>query len=117
MLPNSVGVAVTFFALQAIGRVPAMISFTAGAPNIKASCHAANVSAILTPRTFVERGRFHALIGHLEQSVRIVYLEDLRLGIGWRDKLTGLLAGTKARMARSPWWLYPTRARASTPCC
>ena len=53
MLPNSVGVAVTFFALQAIGRVPAMISFTAGAPNIKASCHAANVSAILTPRTFV----------------------------------------------------------------
>ena len=44
MLPNSVAAAATFFALQAIGRVPAMINFTAGAPNIRASCRAADVS-------------------------------------------------------------------------
>lgn len=100
MLPNSAGVAITFFALQAIGRVPAMINFTAGAPNIKASCGAANVSVILTSRTFVQRGRLQSLVGHLEQSVRIVYLEDVRLGIGVRDKLTGYLAGTEARVAR-----------------
>jgi acyl-[acyl-carrier-protein]-phospholipid O-acyltransferase / long-chain-fatty-acid--[acyl-carrier-protein] ligase len=100
MLPNSVGVAVTFFALQAIGRVPAMINFTAGAPNIKASCHAANVAVILTSRTFVQRGRLQSLVGHLEQTVRIVYLEDVRLGIGVRDKLMGFLAGTKSRVAR-----------------
>ena len=100
MLPNSAGVAITFFALQAIGRVPAMINFTAGAPNIKASCRAAGVSVILTSRTFVQRGRLQSLVGHLEQSVRIVYLEDVRLGIGVRDKLMGFLAGTKARVAR-----------------
>ncbi len=100
MLPNSVGVAITFFALQAIGRVPAMINFTAGAPNIKASCRAADVSVILTSRTFVQRGRLQSLVGHLEQSVRIVYLEDVRLGIGVRDKLMGFLAGTQG--ARGP---------------
>ncbi|MBX9589316.1 MAG: acyl-[ACP]--phospholipid O-acyltransferase [Hyphomonadaceae bacterium] len=100
MLPNSVGVAVTFFALQTIGRVPAMINFTAGAPNITAACRAADVSVILTSRTFVERGRFQALIGHLEPSVRIVYLEDVRFGVGWWDKMRGLLAGTKARVPR-----------------
>lgn len=102
MLPNSAGVAVTFFALQTMGRVPAMINFTAGAPNIRASCHAAGISVILTSRTFVERGRFHTLVGHLEQSARIVYLEDLRFTIGMGDKLKGLLAGTRPRVARQP---------------
>jgi acyl-[acyl-carrier-protein]-phospholipid O-acyltransferase/long-chain-fatty-acid--[acyl-carrier-protein] ligase len=100
MLPNSAAAAVTFFALHAVGRVPAMINFTAGAPNIKASCRAADVSVILTSRTFVERGRFHALVGHLEQFVRVVYLEDVRFGIGIGDKLRGLLAGAKPRVAR-----------------
>jgi len=34
MLPNSAGVVVTFFALQTIGRVPAMLNFTAGPQNV-----------------------------------------------------------------------------------
>jgi acyl-[acyl-carrier-protein]-phospholipid O-acyltransferase/long-chain-fatty-acid--[acyl-carrier-protein] ligase len=102
MLPNSAGVAIAFFALQAIGRVPAMINFTAGAPNIKASCAAADVSVILTSRTFVARARLDALIGHLEQGVRIVYLEDVRLGIGLTDKVRGLLAGSRPLVSRRP---------------
>ncbi len=55
MLPNSAGVAVAFFALQGIGRVPAMINFTSGAANIKAGCRAAGVTAILTSRVFVSK--------------------------------------------------------------
>src|SRR5690606_971478 len=35
MLPNSVGVAVTFFALQAFGRVPAMLNFSTGTRNMQ----------------------------------------------------------------------------------
>jgi acyl-[acyl-carrier-protein]-phospholipid O-acyltransferase/long-chain-fatty-acid--[acyl-carrier-protein] ligase len=50
MLPNSAGVAVTFFAVQTIGRVPAMLNFTAGATNLLAACKAANVGVILTSR-------------------------------------------------------------------
>jgi acyl-[acyl-carrier-protein]-phospholipid O-acyltransferase/long-chain-fatty-acid--[acyl-carrier-protein] ligase len=102
MLPNSAGVAVTFFALQTIGRVPAMINFTAGAPNITASCRAAGVSVILTSRAFIERARLQALVGHLQGALRIVYLEDVRAQIGLADKVAGLLAGSRARVIRHP---------------
>ena len=37
LLPNSAGVAVTFFALQTIGRVPAMLNFSAGPANVLAA--------------------------------------------------------------------------------
>ena len=50
LLPNSAGVAVTFFALQTIGRVPAMLTFTAGAQNVVSACRAAKVDVVLTSR-------------------------------------------------------------------
>ena len=52
--------AVTFFALQTIGRVPAMLNFSAGAVNIGAACRAAEVKTILTSRAFVEKGNVRA---------------------------------------------------------
>jgi acyl-[acyl-carrier-protein]-phospholipid O-acyltransferase / long-chain-fatty-acid--[acyl-carrier-protein] ligase len=55
LLPNSVGVAVVFFALQTIGRVPAMLNFTAGAANLGLACKAAEIGVVLTSRAFVER--------------------------------------------------------------
>ena len=57
MLPNTAGVAVTFFALQSLGKVPAMLNYTAGAANMLAACKAADVSVILTSRSFIEKGR------------------------------------------------------------
>ena len=62
MLPNSVGVAVTFFALQSIGRVPAMINFSSGAVSVRAACNAAKVSVVLTSRAFVEKARLTELV-------------------------------------------------------
>ena len=102
MLPNSAGVAVAFFALQAVGRVPAMINFTSGAANIKAACRAAGVWVIVTSRTFVEKARLTALVADLEQGLRIVYLEDVRATIGLGDKIAGVLAGSRQRVARNP---------------
>ena len=102
LLPNSAGVAVTFFALQSIGRVPAMVNFTSGAANIRGACRAAGVSVILSSRAFVDKARLGALVAEVGKDVRIVYLEDIRAGIGFVDKLAGLLAGTRARVARRP---------------
>jgi acyl-[acyl-carrier-protein]-phospholipid O-acyltransferase/long-chain-fatty-acid--[acyl-carrier-protein] ligase len=102
MLPNSAGVAVTFFALQAYGRVPAMINFTSGAANIKTACRAAMVGVIVTSRTFVEKGRLTSLVAELEKDVRIVYLEDVRARIGIIDKISGIFAGSRERGTRSP---------------
>ena len=40
MLPNSVGAAAAFFALQAIGRVPVMLNFSTGFGNMQVACQA-----------------------------------------------------------------------------
>ncbi len=102
MLPNSAGVAVVFFALMGIGRVPAMINFTAGAASIKAACRAAKVTTILSSRAFIDKGRLQPLVTELEQSLTFVYLEDVRATIGTGDKIRGLLAGSKPKVARKP---------------
>ncbi len=100
LLPNSTGVAVAFFALQSIGRVPAMLNFSAGAANIRSACRAADVKTILTSRAFVEKAKLGGLIETLSQSARIVYLDDLRRDIGVFDRLHGFLAGGRPQVRR-----------------
>jgi acyl-[acyl-carrier-protein]-phospholipid O-acyltransferase/long-chain-fatty-acid--[acyl-carrier-protein] ligase len=101
MLPNSAGAAVSFFALQTIGRVPAMINFTAGAKSIEAACKAAKVEVIVTSRVFVEKGRLGDLISTLEAAgLKLIWLEDVRTTIGFGDKLAGLRQGSKPQVER-----------------
>ena len=103
LLPNSAGVAVTFFALQTIGRVPAMINFTAGAMNVIAACRAARVDVVLTSRAFIEKGRLDDLIAKMtDTGIRMVYLEDVRASIGTMDKLRGFLQGSRPQVVRQP---------------
>ena len=89
LLPNVAATGVAFFGLQATGRIPAMLNFTAGASNIVAACDIAHVATVVTSRKFVEQGRLEPVIAAL-QSQRIIYLEDVRRQIGLADKLRGL---------------------------
>jgi acyl-[acyl-carrier-protein]-phospholipid O-acyltransferase/long-chain-fatty-acid--[acyl-carrier-protein] ligase len=100
MLPNSAGVAVTFFALQTVGRVPAMINFTSGPQNVLSAMTAANVEVVLTSRTFVEKARLGDLVERLSLSLKVVYLEDVRACITIADKLAGLLLGSRPQAKR-----------------
>ena len=100
MLPNTAGVAVTFFALQSIGRVPAMLNFTAGASNLVAAATAARLDVVLTSRAFVEKGRLTDVVERLGEKARIVYLEDVKASITLADKVRGLLVGARAQVAR-----------------
>jgi acyl-[acyl-carrier-protein]-phospholipid O-acyltransferase/long-chain-fatty-acid--[acyl-carrier-protein] ligase len=100
LLPNSNGVAATFFALQTIGRVPAMLNFSAGPTNVTAACRAAKVRVVLTSKVFIEKGRLEPLIAALSTYASVVYLDELRGTIGTLDKLRGLLDGTNQRIAR-----------------
>ena len=104
MLPNSAGVAVVFTALSGIGRVPAMINFSAGAANIRAACSAAKIKTILTSRVFIEKGRMDKLVDDVAAGglVTFTYLEDIRSQITALDKVRGLLAGDKPRVVREP---------------
>ena len=100
LLPNSAGVAVVFMALQTIGRVPAMLNFSAGPSNVQAAMKAAQVKTVLTSKSFIEKGKLDKLIAAIGSEAKIVYLEDVRASIGLADKVRGLLAGVEPRVAR-----------------
>ncbi|MGY4345026.1 acyl-CoA synthetase (AMP-forming)/AMP-acid ligase II [Bradyrhizobium sp. GM7.3] len=100
LLPNSAGVAVVFMALQNIGRVPAMLNFSAGPVNVLAAMKAAQVKTVLTSKAFIEKGKLDKLMAAVSAEVGVVYLEDVRASIGTADKIKGLLAGTTPRVVR-----------------
>ena len=90
MLPNSLPALVTFFGLQAYGRVPAMLNFSAGLKNIKAACAAADLKTIITSRQFVEAAKLADLLVSLQSDgLTIRYLEDIK--ISTIDKLMAVM--------------------------
>ncbi len=93
LLPNSVGVAVTFFGLQAVGRVPAMLNFSTGVKNMRAAIKGAEIKTILTSKLFIEKGKLEHLIEGIGDRANIVYLEDLKKNIELKDKLWGVFWG------------------------
>lgn len=100
LLPNSAGVAVVFMALQTIGRVPAMLNFSAGPVNVLAAMKAAQVKTVLTSRAFIEKGKLDKLIAAIGAQARVVYLEDVRAQISLGDKIRGFRAGVAPRVMR-----------------
>jgi acyl-[acyl-carrier-protein]-phospholipid O-acyltransferase/long-chain-fatty-acid--[acyl-carrier-protein] ligase len=101
LLPNVSGTVASFFALQAIGRVPAMLNYTAGLANLKAACMAAEVRTIVTARAFVTQAKLDTVVAGLEADGRaILYLEDLAAQIGLGAKLRALIASRCAARAQ-----------------
>ncbi|MDB5405774.1 MAG: Acyl-CoA synthetase/AMP-acid ligase [Rhodospirillales bacterium] len=109
LLPNSVGLAATFFALQATGRVPALLNFASGVAAMQAACRAATLDTVLTSRRFLAAAKLEAAAATLAESVRLVYLEDIAAAIGIVERLRGLAA---ARFARS---VYRRRSGSPSP--
>ncbi|MET0241378.1 MAG: acyl-[ACP]--phospholipid O-acyltransferase [Sphingobium sp.] len=93
LLPNVSTVVATFFALQAHGRVPAMLNYTAGLTNLKAACTAAQLRTIITARAFVTQAKLGEIVAALEAAgVAILWLEDIGATIGASAKLRALVA-------------------------
>jgi acyl-[acyl-carrier-protein]-phospholipid O-acyltransferase / long-chain-fatty-acid--[acyl-carrier-protein] ligase len=93
LLPNVAGAAVSFFALQATGRVPAMLNYTAGLANLAAACGAAEIRSVITARAFVAQAKLGEVVAGLEAEGRkILYLEDIGATIGGGAKLRALFA-------------------------
>lgn len=86
LLPNLAPTLGLVFGLNAFGRVPAMLNYTAGSDGLQAACTAACLRTVVTSRAFAEQARLADKLAAL-QGVNIVYLEDLRAGIGLADKL------------------------------
>ena len=99
LLPTSRASLVTFFALQAECRVPAMLNFSTGAASVRAACRAADISLVITARRFVDKAKIEPLVAALASEIPVVYLEDIREEIGLSRRLAALarLALTRPR--------------------
>lgn len=86
MLPSSVAGAVTFFAVLAAGRTPAMLNFTAGPKALLAACRLADVRSVLTADRFLSLARLEPLAADLRAEVEVLALEALRGTVSAVDK-------------------------------
>ena len=102
MLPNANGAAVTFMALQAAGRVPAMLNFTSGAHNLVAACEETRIRLVLTSRAFVQKAKLQPEIEAIEARARIVWLEEMRASATTMDKLRAALEPGSPLAKREP---------------
>lgn len=97
LLPNANGAVVAFMALQAFGRIPAMLNITAGGDGMLIACRTAGVRLVISSRRFAETGRVAKEIERLSAHVSFVWLEDIRSSLGWRSWLQGWRDVIRAR--------------------
>jgi acyl-[acyl-carrier-protein]-phospholipid O-acyltransferase/long-chain-fatty-acid--[acyl-carrier-protein] ligase len=94
LLPNMISTMVTFLAMQAYGRVPAMLNFSVGKRNILSACETACIKTVFTSRKFIETASMEETAQAIEEAgVRLIYLEDFAKKISLLDKLSGFVAG------------------------
>lgn len=93
LAPNMIGTVVTFFALQAFGRVPALLNFSTGTTNVVSSCEAAKIRTVYTSRRFIGRASLGEMLAAIEGAgINVVYLEDLHRRLSTPTKIIGYLA-------------------------
>ncbi|MBN9229800.1 MAG: acyl-[ACP]--phospholipid O-acyltransferase [Legionella sp. 40-6] len=95
MMPTTIAGMVTFFALHAYRRLPAMLNFSMGFYNLFSACHTAGIKTIYTSKQFIATAKLETLIDELKDAgLTIRYLEDFKEHISLGNKLAGLLKGT-----------------------
>lgn len=100
LLPNMTSTLISFFALQAFGRIPAMLNFSVSKKNLMEACQPTQIKSVLTSRRFIEVAKLTEIIDGLQaQNVTLLYLEDIHKHLHWWNKLTGLLAGWMPRIS------------------
>lgn len=86
LMPNVTNTVCLIFGMSAMGRVPAMLNYTAGTSGMQDACTAANIKTVITSRKFIEAAKLEEVVAKLA-GLEIFYLEDMRAGFSWRDKL------------------------------
>lgn len=90
LLPNSIANVVTFFAMQAYHRIPAMLNFGGGIQNLLSTCRTAQIKTVYTSRKFIELANLQEIEqALLNAGLRVIYLENVKQNIGLFGKSIG----------------------------
>ena len=90
LLPTTNAAAVVIYALQAFGRVPALLNFTAGIEAMEAAVTTARIKHIISSAEFVRRAELETEAAALGNCAKLLWLEDVRAGIGLPQRLRAL---------------------------
>jgi len=71
LLPNVNANIITFMALQFLGRVTAMLNYTAGVQAILKTCQIAGIRTVYTSRRFIENAKLQRLAQELEKPEKL----------------------------------------------
>ena len=93
LLPNVNAAAVVFYALQAFGRVPAMLNFSAGPANLEAAVVTARLRLVISSGEFVAKAKLEPAIAAIGGHAKLLWLEDLRGQVSTWERLRGLVGG------------------------
>ncbi len=91
MLPTSAACIISLLAAHVAGLLPAMLNYTAGGRQVLAASNAVGLQAVLTSRRLVEQANLTGLVGLLESSVPVLYLEDIKQQISFIDRTSGYI--------------------------
>jgi len=105
LLPNTIAMPVSLLALWSLGKVPAILNYTAGPVTMGRCAELALLEQVVTSRQFLEKGKID--VRTLEEAgVELIYLEDLRTDITGVRKF-----GALVRMTFAPRSLIRTARR------
>lgn len=90
MLPNVNAAPVILQALWRDGRVPVILNPTAGESVLADCMRQADLRVVITSRSFLEKISL-APATLSSTGVRLIFVEDLRAAITWRDRLMGMV--------------------------
>ena len=90
LLPNVNATPVVLLALWRLGKVPAVLNYSAGAPTMRACAELAGLKHIVTSRAFLERSKLK-VDSFAAAGVSLVLLDDVHAGITGTTKFLTLL--------------------------
>lgn len=92
LLPTSLGGVVSIYAIEKMGKIPAMLNFSLGGRSLVNCCRTASIKTVVTSRKFVKLGKLEALITAVEEEgLRVVWLEDLAPEITKTKKILAVI--------------------------
>ncbi|MFT4718662.1 MAG: acyl-[acyl-carrier-protein]-phospholipid O-acyltransferase [Rickettsiales bacterium] len=88
LLPNISASMVTFFALQLIGKIPAILNFSNGTDRLLSSIQNSELKYIYSSKLFIKKAKLEQFTRLAEEkNIKIIYLEDLKSEISTLNKI------------------------------
>ena len=92
MLPNGLANVISFFALQAVDKVPVMLNFSQGIQQIVSCINTVKVKTVVTSKLFIRLAHLEEVEKVIkENGTKVVYLEHFAKEISLSDKINGFI--------------------------